>query len=137
MPSCAALVDEAERAPAVERLPRIIANDNYGVALLGVAHKPQQSLQPFDRAAALLPQSTVKRNTLQWAVVFWHRATAYQQLQQWQRAADDLKTAEDALTGAIEANAGDAQRAQHFTELRQRVSKQRAEVLLHADKRNG
>ena len=83
------------------------------------------------------PQSTVKPNTLQWAVVFWHRATAYQQLQQWQRAADDLKIAEDTLTRAIAAAAGDAGRTQHFAELRQRVSKQRAEVLLHADKRNG
>ncbi len=52
---CKAELDEAENAPASERMARIVANDEYGVALLGVAHKPRQSLEAFDRAIALLP----------------------------------------------------------------------------------
>ena len=64
-----------------ERMARIVADDEYGVALLAVAHQPKQSLDAFDRAIALLPASTVKPDSLQWAVAFWHRATAYQQLQ--------------------------------------------------------
>ena len=79
--ACKAELDEAESAPASERMARIVADDEYGVALLAVAHKPKQSLEAFDRGIALLPASTVKPNSLQWAVAFWHRATAYQQIE--------------------------------------------------------
>ncbi len=136
VPVCQAEVDDAERAPATEHLARIIASDNYGVALLAVAHQPRQSLVPFSRAVALLPQSTVKPDSLQWAVVFWHRATAYQQLEQWEHAASDLKTAEDTFSKGIAAAGNDAALVQHFAELRQRVSKQRADVLSHMGKHN-
>src|SRR5580704_414003 len=76
-----------------------------------------------------LPTSTVKPDSLQWAVAFWHRATAYQQLEQWEHAAADLGTAEDTFTKAIAAAAGDEAMVGHFTELRQRVRDQRATVL--------
>jgi len=132
---CKAELDAAENAPAGERMARIVANDEYGVALLGVAHKPKQSLEAFDAAVALLPASTVKPDSLQWAVIFWHRATAYQQLQDWERTAADLKTAENAFTAAIAAAAGvDATLADHFRQLRQRVRKQHADVLEHQGK---
>jgi hypothetical protein len=126
---CKAELDDAEKAPASERMARIVAHDEYGVALLGVAHKPKQSLEAFDAAIALLPASTVKPDSLQWAVVFWHRATAYQQMEDWQRAAGDLKTAEDTFTAAIAAAGGDPTLADHFRQLRQRVRKQHADVL--------
>ena len=93
--------------PATERMARIVADDEYGVALLAVAHQPKQSLDPFDRAIELLPASTVKPDSLQWAAAFWHRATAYQQLNQWEHAGADLQTAEDTFTRAITAAAGD------------------------------
>jgi hypothetical protein len=131
---CKAELDEAENAPASERMARIVAHDEYGVALLGVAHKPKQSLEAFDGAVALLPASTVKPDSLQWAVVFWHRATAYQQMEDWQRAAGDLKTAEDTFTAAIAAAAGDPTMIDHFRQLRQRVRKQHADVLDHQGK---
>ena len=127
--ACKAQFDEAERGPASERMARIVADDEYGLALLAVAHQPKQSLEPFDRGIALLPASTVKPDSLQWAVAFWHRATAYQQLGQWERAAGDLGTAEDTLTKGIAAAVGNAPVAQHLTELRQRVRAQRADVL--------
>jgi hypothetical protein len=126
---CKAELDEAENAPAGERMARIVAHDEYGVALLAVGHKPKQSLEAFDGAVALLPASTVKPDSLQWAVIFWHRATAYQQLEQWERAAADLKTAENTFTTAIAASGSDATLAEHFRQLRQRVRKQRADVL--------
>jgi hypothetical protein len=127
--ACKAQLDDAERAPATERMARIVAQDEYGVALLGVAHQPKQSLGPFDREIALLPGSTVKPDSLQWAVAFWHRATAYQQLAQWEQADRDLKTAEDTFSSAITAAGGNAAMAEHFRQLRQRVRKQRADVL--------
>lgn len=128
--ACKTQLEEAENGPATERMARIVANDEYGVALLAVAHQPKQSLDPFNREIALLPASTVKPDSLQWAVAFWHRATAYQQLDQWEHAASDLKTAEDTLTRAIAAAAaGDPARTDHFRELRQRVRKQHADVL--------
>jgi hypothetical protein len=131
---CKAELDAAENAPAGERLARIVANDEYGVALLGVAHKPKQSLEAFDSAVALLPASTVKPDSLQWAVIFWHRATAYQQLQDWERTAADLKTAENTFTAAIAAAGGQAALTEHFRQLRQRVRKQHADVLEHQGK---
>jgi hypothetical protein len=127
--ACKAQVDEAESGPASERMARIVADDEYGVALLAIAHQPKQALDAFDSGIALLPASTVKPDSLQWAVAFWHRATAYQQLGQWERAAGDLGTAEDTLTKGIAAATGNAPLAQHLTELRQRVRAQRADVL--------
>jgi hypothetical protein len=127
--ACKAQLDSAENGPATERMARIVAGDEYGVALLAVAHQPKQSLEPFNRAIALLPASTVKSDSLQWAVAFWHRATAYQQLKQWEQAAADLQTAEATLTSAIAASAGDGPRTEHFRQLRQRARQQHADVL--------
>ncbi len=127
--ACKAQVDEAERGPATERMARIVADDEYGVALLAIAHQPKQALDAFDKGIALLPASTVKPDSLQWAAAFWHRATAYQQLGQWEQAASDLGTAEDTLTKGIAAAVGNAALAQHLTELRQRVRSQHADVL--------
>jgi hypothetical protein len=132
--ACKAQLDEAENGPASERMARIVARDEYGVALLAIAHKPKQSLDAFDGEIALLPASTVKPDSLQWAVAFWHRATAYQQLEDWQHAAGDLKTAEDTFTTAIAAAAGDATLAEHFKQLRQRVRKQQADMLARLGK---
>jgi hypothetical protein len=127
--ACKAQVDEAESGPPSERMARIVADDEYGVALLAIAHQPKQALDAFNTGIALLPASTVKPDSLQWAVAFWHRATAYQQLGQWERAAGDLGTAEDTLTKGIAAAIGNAPLAQHLTQLRQRVRAQRADVL--------
>jgi hypothetical protein len=127
--ACKAQVDEAERGPASERMARLVADDEYGVALLAIAHQPKQALDAFDSGIALLPASTVKPDSLQWAVAFWHRATAYQQLGQWERAAGDLGTAEDTLSKGIAAAIGNAPLAQHLTQLRQRVRAQRADAL--------
>ena len=127
--ACKAQFDEAERGPASERMARIVADDEYGLALLAIAHEPKQSLEAFDRGIALLPASTVKPDSLQYAVAYWHRATAYQQLSQWEQAGADLKTADDTFTKAIAAAAGDSTLTEHFKQLRQRVRKQHADVL--------
>jgi hypothetical protein len=133
---CKAQLDQAENGPASERMARIVAGDEYGVALLAVAHQPRQSLDPFNRAIALLPASTVKPDSVQWAVAYWHRATAYQQLNQWELAAADLQTAEATLTSGMAAAAGDAGRAEHLRQLRQRVRRQHADVLEREGKHN-
>jgi tetratricopeptide (TPR) repeat protein len=135
--ACKAQLDEAESGPATERMARIVADDEYGVALLAIARQPKQALAAFDSGIALLPASTVKPDSLQWAVAFWHRATAYQQLGQWERAGGDLETAEDTLTKAIVAAVGNAPLAQHLTQLRQSVRTQRADVLAHLGKQSG
>jgi tetratricopeptide (TPR) repeat protein len=127
--ACQAQRDEAESGPTTERMARIVADDEYGVALLAIAHQPKQALDVFDSGIALLPASTVKPDSLQWAVAFWHRATAYQQLGRWEQAAGDLETAEDTFTKAIGAAVGNSPLAQHLTQLRQRVRAQRADVL--------
>jgi hypothetical protein len=136
VPVCKAQVDDAEKSPPNEHMARIIADDNYGVALLAVAHQPGEALKWFDRAIALLPVSTVKPDSLQWAVAFWHRATAYQQLLQWDRAASDLSTTEGTFTRAIAAATGDESLAQHFSQLRQRVLTQHADMLNRLGKRS-
>jgi len=55
-------------------------------------------------------------------------------VQDWERAAADLKTAENAFTAAIAAAGVDATLADHFRQLRQRVRKQHADVLEHQGK---
>jgi tetratricopeptide (TPR) repeat protein len=132
--ACKSQFDEAERGPTTERMARIVADDEYGLALLAVAHEPKQSLEAFNRGIALLPASTVKPDSLQYAVAFWHRATAYQQLRQWEQAGADLKTAEDTFSKAIAAAAGNSTLTEHFKQLRERVRKQRADVLEHQGK---
>jgi hypothetical protein len=132
--ACKNQLDQAESAPTTERMARIVAGDEYGVALLAIAHEPKRALDPFDREIALLPASTVKPDSLQWAVAFWHRGTAYQQIGQWDHAAGDLKTAEDTFTRAIAAAAGDAARTQHFTQLRQQIRRQQADVSKHQNR---
>jgi hypothetical protein len=132
--ACKAQVDEAESGPATEHMARIVADDEYGVALLAIAHQPKEALNAFDRGIALLPESTVKPDSLQWGVAFWHRATAYQQLDQWEQAAGDLGTAEDTFTKGIAGAVGNAGLAEHLKELRQRVRAQRADILDHLGK---
>ena len=134
--ACKAQLDEAESGPATEHMARIVADDEYGLALLAIAHQPKQALAPFDRGIALLPESTVKPDSLQWAAVFWHRATAYQQLEQWEQAAADLATAEDTLSKGIAGAIGNVGLAQHLTQLRQGVRAQRADILDHQGKHN-
>jgi tetratricopeptide (TPR) repeat protein len=134
VPACKAQFEEAERAPATERMGRIVADDEYGVALLAIAHEPKQSLALFNREIALLPASTVKPDSLQWAVTYWHRATAYQQLGDLEHAASDLQTAENTFTKAIAAAGSNQPLIQHFSELRQRVRTQRADVFDHQGK---
>ena len=136
VPVCKTQLDEAEHAPSSERMARIVAGDEYGVALLAVGHKPGLALEAFNRAIALLPASTVKPDSLQWAVAFWHRATAYQQLMQLEHAAGDLSTAENTLTRAAAAAAGDQTLAQHFSQLRQRVRVQHAGILERMGRRS-
>jgi hypothetical protein len=135
--ACKAQLDDAENSPASERMARIVANDEYGVALMAIAHQPKQALDALDREITMLPASTVKPDSLQWAVAFWHRATACQQLERWAQAVADLGTAEDTLSRAIAAAAGDAARVDHLTELRQRVRAQRADVLEHQGEHGG
>jgi tetratricopeptide (TPR) repeat protein len=132
--ACKEQYQEAESGPASERMARIVADDEYGVALLAIAHEPKQSLDMFDREIALLPESTVKPDSLQWAVTYWHRATAYQQLGELEKAGGDLATAENTFTKAIAAAGGNQAMVQHFTELRQRVRAQHADLLDHQGK---
>ena len=134
MAACKAQYEEAENGPASERMARIVARDEYGVALLAIAHEPKQSLDMFDSEIALLPESTVKPDSLQWAVTYWHRATAYQQLGELEKAGGDLATAENTFTKAIAAAGDNQAMVQHFTELRQRVRAQHADLLDHQGK---
>ena len=134
MAACRAQLEEAEKGPATERMARIVAEDEYGVALLGIGHQPRPALDAFDHAVALLPASTVKPDSLQWAVTFWHRATAYQQLSEWAHASADLGTAEASLSDGITAAAGNAALQEHLAQLRHRVRVQHAGILEHLGK---
>lgn len=127
--ACKAQLDQAEAGPSSELMARLVANDEYGIALLAIAHEPKQSLNPFDREIQMLPQSTVKPDSLQWAAAYWHRATAYQQLGQFDFAAKDLTTAEETLQKAATASASASQKAEHFQDLRKQVLTQHAAML--------
>ena len=131
--ACKAQLDQAEAAPPTERMARIVANDEYGIALLASAHQPRQALEVFNSEIEMLPANTVKPDSLQWAAAYWHRATAYQQLGQDGRAAQDLGTAADTLKKAALA-AADPEKKQHFEELRKRVLAQHSTIVEHKGK---
>jgi hypothetical protein len=57
-------------------------------------------------------------------------------LLQWDHAASDLSTAEGTFTKAIAAATGNETMAEHFTQLRQRVRTQHADMLERLGKRS-
>ncbi len=79
--------------PHMRLLDKMMAYDEYGIALAAFDHK-QQALEEFDREIALVPKA-VKPGSPEWSTAYWHRAMIYSQMGQTDKADHDYRAAEE------------------------------------------
>jgi tetratricopeptide (TPR) repeat protein len=86
--------DLADEYPPHQRLvDKMMAHDEYGIALAAFDHK-QEALEEFDREVALVPKA-VKPGSPEWSTAYWHRAMIYTQMGQNDKADRDYRAAEE------------------------------------------
>jgi tetratricopeptide (TPR) repeat protein len=86
--------DLAEQYPPHQRLlDKMLAYDEYGIALAAFDHK-QEALEEFDHEVALVPKA-VKPGSPEWSTAYWHRAMIYIQMGQNEKADRDYRAAEE------------------------------------------
>src|ERR1700678_4667312 len=79
--------------PHMRLLDKMMAHDEYGIALAAFDHK-QEALEEFDREVALVPKA-VKPGSAEWSTAYWHRAMIYTELGQIDKADRDYRAAEE------------------------------------------
>jgi tetratricopeptide (TPR) repeat protein len=85
--------DLAEQYPPHLRLlDKMMAHDEYGIALAAFDHK-QEALDEFNQEVALVPKA-VKPGSPEWSTAYWHRAMIYNQMGQIDKADRDYRAAE-------------------------------------------
>lgn len=84
--------------PHFRLLDRMMAHDEYGIALAAFAHR-HQALEEFNREVSLAPQA-VKPGSAEWSTAYWHRAMIYSELGDNLRADRDYRAAEASLRQA-------------------------------------
>ena len=115
---------------AVRRVLLLIAfssHDEYGVALLNIAHQPKNAAEEFSSAIDLAPRG-LKSTDAEWAYVYWHRAAALQQEGRLSDAERDFTVAEDSIHDA-EMAVGSGASANYYRGLLQQILHQHATVL--------
>ena len=78
--------------PSMKLVDKMMAHDEYGIALAAFDHKPE-ALQEFDSEVALVPHA-VKPGSVEWSNAYWHRAMLYAQMGQDDKADHDYRAAE-------------------------------------------
>src|ERR1700691_5092388 len=85
--------DLADQYPPRERmLDKMLAHDEYGIALAAFDHK-KEALEEFDEEVALVHKA-VKPGSAEWSTAYWHRAMIYTQLGEIDKADRDYRAAE-------------------------------------------
>jgi tetratricopeptide (TPR) repeat protein len=88
--------DLADQYPPHQRLlDRMMAHDEYGIALAAFDHK-QEALTEFDTEVGLAPRA-LKPGSPEWSTAYWHRAMLYAQLGENSKADRDYRAAEENL----------------------------------------
>jgi Tfp pilus assembly protein PilF len=77
-------------------MERFTALDEYGVALLNSAHKPDLALQQFTQAIETAPKS-LKPTDAELAYVYWHRGVAASQTGNDAQAKQDFAVANESM----------------------------------------
>ena len=86
--------DLAEQYPPRQRMvDRMMAHDEYGIALAAFDHK-KEALEEFDQEVALVPKA-VKPGSPEWSTAYWHRAMLYNELGDTDKADRDYRAAEE------------------------------------------
>jgi Gram-negative bacterial TonB protein C-terminal len=83
-------------------LDRFTAHDQYGLVLLKYSHDAKRATEQFSRAIELAPER-LSSSDAEWAYVYWHRASAEQQLGDSADAERDFSVAENSLHAAEKA----------------------------------
>jgi hypothetical protein len=99
----AGIVKDKQSTP----MERITALNEYGLALLEVAHKPDQALKQFDAAINLLTTAGVLQpSDAEWGYALLYRATAETQLGNQAASQQDFAKAHQTFTAAEAAATG-------------------------------
>ena len=88
--------DLADQYPPSQRMvDRMLAHDEYGIALAAFDHK-QEALGEFNQEIILLPKA-VKPGAVEWSTAYWHRAMIYSELRENGPADRDYRAAEESF----------------------------------------
>ncbi len=113
--------DLAEQYPPHQRMiDRMMAHDEYGIALAAFDHK-KEALDEFDLEVALVPKA-VKPGSAEWSTAYWHRAMIYNQLGETDKADHDYRAAEENFRKASQLSITQASEKKRRAILRQHAA---------------
>ena len=113
--------DLAEQYPPHQRMvDRMMAHDEYGIALAAFDHK-KEALDEFDLEVALVPKA-VKPGSVEWSTAYWHRAMIYNQLGEIDKADHDYRAAEENFRKASQLSITQASEKKRRAILRQHAA---------------
>jgi hypothetical protein len=93
---CKKQLDAIVKDPKSSKVERFTAYDEYGVALLNSAKKPDLALHQFTQAIDIAPNG-LKSSDAEWAYVYWHRAIAESKSETGTQAEQDFAAANESL----------------------------------------
>ena len=99
---CKKQLDTISRDPRSTPMERFTALDEYGVALLNSAHKPDLAFQQFTQAIETAPKG-LRPTDAEWAYVYWHRGVAASQTGNETQAKQDFAAANESMRLAVAA----------------------------------
>jgi tetratricopeptide (TPR) repeat protein len=106
--------------PRLRILDKMMAHDEYGIALAAFDHKPE-ALEEFNLEIALVPRA-VKPGSPEWSTAYWHRAMIYAQLGEAEKAERDYRAAEENFRKASLAEDSQSTEKKRRTILRQHAA---------------
>jgi tetratricopeptide (TPR) repeat protein len=113
--------DLADQYPPQQRMvDRMMAHDEYGIALAAFDHK-KEALEEFDQEIALVPKA-VKPGSPEWSTAYWHRAMIYAQLGDIDKADRDYRAAEENFRKASFTTGEESAEKKRRTILRQHAA---------------
>jgi hypothetical protein len=117
--ACQQQLEAVSRDSHSTPLDRFTAHDQYGLVLVKYAHDAKKAVEQFSKAIELAPER-LDATDAEWAYVYWHRATAEQELGSSAEAEKDFSVAENSLREAEKA-IGNEKIAAYYHELVNRV----------------
>ena len=120
---CQQQLDAVSRDPHSTPLDQFTAHDEYGLVLMKYGHEAAKTVEQFSKAIELAPER-LNSTDAEWAYVYWHRATAEQQLGNATEGEKDFTVAEQSLRDA-EKSSENEKIAAYYHELVNRLVAQR------------
>jgi hypothetical protein len=98
---CKKQLDAIVKDPKSSKMEQFTAYDEYGVALLNEAQRPDLAFQQFTKAIDIASNG-LKPSDAEWAYVYWHRGVAASQSGNHTQAKQDFAVANESLKLAAE-----------------------------------